>query len=105
MKTELIYEVTELEVHIHKTNPPRLHVTATGNASSGGHTNPRLVRRVYVVFPADGIQEYDFQIDVPDGPSTDDIKSHTVEDQWDNFPKELKGVRVYTKTNKMGKKI
>ena len=103
MNTELIYELTVLEAHIHKTNPPRLHVKATGNASSGGHTNPRLERRVYVKFPEDGIQEYDFLIDVPEGPSSDDIKSHTVEDQWEDFPKELKGVRVYGKTNSMEK--
>lgn len=46
-----------------------------------------------------------FKIDVPDGPTTDDIKSHTVEDAWENFPKELKGVRVYAKTNKVEKNV
>ena len=106
MNTESIYEITGLEVHIHKTNPPRLHVTATGNASSGGHTNPRLERRVYIDFPADGFQEYDFMIDVPEGPSTDDIKSHTVEDKWDAFPEgKLKGVRIYARNNKMEKEV
>lgn len=50
MSTELIYEVTKVEVHIHKTDPPRLHVTASGNANSGSQLNPRLERRIYIVF-------------------------------------------------------
>lgn len=105
MTTERIQEVTNVDIHIHKTNPLRLHVTATGNAISGSHINARLERRIYIVFPEDGIQEYDFVVNVPNGPSTDDIKNHTVEDRWDNFPNELKGVRVYAKTNKIEKNI
>lgn len=100
MSTQRIYEVTKVEIHIHKSNPSQLHVIATGKASSGGHKNPRLERRVYIVFPEDGIQEYDFVIDIPDGTSTDDIKEHTVEDNWEGFPLELKGVKVFGKTNK-----
>lgn len=99
MSIQRILEVATVEVHKHKTQPPRLHVTATGNASSGSHFNPCVEKRVYIIFPEDGIQEYDFLIDVPDGPGTSDIKSHTVEDEWDEFPDELKGVRVYAKTN------
>jgi len=105
MRTELIYEVTKVEAHIHKVNPPRLHVTAIGNASSGSQLNARLERRIYVVFPADGIQEYNFLIDVPDGPTTEDIKSHTVSDTWENFPTELKGVRVYAKSGNSESKV
>ena len=105
MHTDLIYEVTQVEAHIHKANPPRLHVTAIGNASSGSQSNARLERRIYVVFPTDGIQEYDFLIDVPDGPTTDDIKSHTVTDTWENFPMELKGVRVYAKSGNLESKV
>ncbi len=104
MHTELIYAVTAVVVHIHKSNPQRLHVTATGNASSGSQSNARLERRIYVVFPADGIQEYDFLIDVPDGPTTADIKSHTVSDTWESFPVELKGVRVYANSGNMEEK-
>lgn len=105
MHTELIYEVTQVEVHIHKTNPPRLHVTAIGNASSGSQSNARLERRIYVVFPADGIQEYDFFLDVPDDPTTADMKSHTVSDTWENFPTELKSVRVYAKSGNIEEKV
>ena len=99
MTSKKIHEVTKVDVHIHKSNPVRLHVTAIGTASSGSHTNPRLKRFIYVTFPADGIQEYDFLVDVPPGPVTDDVKDHTAEDQWESPSKELKGVRVYTETN------
>jgi hypothetical protein len=99
-KTELISEVTEVTVHINKTNPPQLVVRATGTASSGSHTNPKLERRIYVTFPADGIQEYDFQIIVPDGPGTTVTKEHTAENTWEDFPVDkLKGVKVYAKNN------
>ncbi len=90
-----------MEAHVHKTDPPRLHVTAIGEASSGSHLNARLMRRVYIIFPEDGIQEYDFIVDVPGGISTSDIKEHKVEDHWDSFPAELKGVRVYAQVNHM----
>ncbi|RYY48906.1 MAG: hypothetical protein EOO06_08815 [Chitinophagaceae bacterium] len=99
MDTQKILEVTAVEAHLDKTHPPTLHVTATGNASSGSQQNPRLERREYVEFPADGIQEYDFLIDGSAGPGTDDIKSHEVEDFWQNPPAELKGARVYAQTN------
>jgi predicted Zn-dependent protease len=105
MHTDLLYEVTAVEVHIHKTNPPRLHVTSTGNASSGSQTKARLQRRIYVVFPADRIQEYDILKDVPDGPTTDDIKSHTVSDTCEGFRMQLKGVKVYAKSGNMEGKL
>ena len=105
MSTELIYEVTKVQVHIHKTNPPEFHVTANGNANSGSQSNARLERRIYVDFPQDGIQEYDFYIDVPEGPTTDDIKEHTVSDTLVSFPDELKGARVYAKKNKIEEKL
>jgi hypothetical protein len=105
MHTERIFEIITMNVHIHKTNPPRLHLSATGNANSGSHSNARLERRVYIVFPEDGIQEYDFVVDVPEGLVTDDIKSHTVEDHWEDVPPQLKGVRVFAKINDMEKTV
>ena len=108
IKTELIMEVTEVEVTIQKTNPPQLVVKAVGNASSSSHFNPSLERREHVVFPDDGIQEYDFFINVPDGIITTDIKEgvKTDPDVWDNFPQDLlKGVRVSARNNKIEKAI
>jgi hypothetical protein len=105
MTTERISQINDLQVHVHKTNPPMLHVIAKGTASSGSHQNARLERRIYIIFPEDGFQEYDFVVDVPDGPTTDDIKTFTSENQWENFPNELKGISVYAKTNRMEKPI
>ncbi len=46
MNTELIYEVTKVDAHINKTNPPHLHVSATGNASTGSHSNPNSTKHI-----------------------------------------------------------
>jgi hypothetical protein len=98
MKTELISSVDKVTLSIEKSNPPILVVTAVGTASSGSHQKPKLERRIYVVFPADGIQEYNFNIDVPEGSATTDIKEHTVQDSWPGFPEnDLRGVRVFSK--------
>lgn len=99
MDPQKIFEVTEVEAHLDKTHPVTLRVTATGNASSGSQQNPRLQRREYVTFPEDGIQEYDFLIEGSAGPGTDDMKAHKVEEEWQNPPPALKGVRVIALTN------
>ena len=52
-----ISEVLTVRVRFNKKLPPEFVVSATGNVSTGGWTEPRLVPYVYVKPPQDGVQE------------------------------------------------
>lgn len=105
MNTQRIFKVTGVNLHIHKTNPPKLQVTALGEASTTSHHTPRLARREYIVFPEDGIQEYDFVIHAPAEPGAGVITPHQADDEWEGFPQALKGVRVHAKSNREEKMV
>jgi len=105
MIKDFIHEITSAEAHFSTLNPQALHITASAKASSSSHSKPRLVRRIYVAFPNDGIQEYDFFIDVPDGPIIEEFKTHTATHSWIGFTPELKGIKVISKTNKVVVKV
>lgn len=98
--TKKIIEVTEVTIEILKKNPPILAVTAKGNVSSGGWTNGQLIPFVYIMPPLDGIYEFDFVADEPTGVSTQVISEITSQTfMWDDFPRELNGVKVYASSN------
>ena len=105
MIKDFIHEITSAEAHFSKLNPQTLHITVSGKASSSSHSKPRLVRRIYVAFPNDGIQEYDFFIDVPDGPVIEEFKILTATHSWVGFTQDLKAIKVISKTNKVVVKV
>jgi hypothetical protein len=93
-----VSEITSLGLK--KSNPPALFVSAKGYVRTGGWTNPRLEPRVYVDPPEDGIQEYDFIADEPDGMVTQAIEvvnaSHVMQIDALTW---IRGVRIYAETN------
>ena len=100
-----ILRVDTVTVDLEKTNPPQLTVQAEGQVSSLGWTAPKLSIYVYVVPPADGIQEFDFMATPPSGvvaPSTEKVKaSYTIRD----MPSWVLGVRVHASSNNVEEKI
>jgi hypothetical protein len=98
--TKKVLEVTEVTVELLKKLPPALGITAKGNVSSGGWSNGKLIPFVYKTIPLDGIYEFDFIADEPSDISTQVISEITSNEfLWDDFPQEVKGIRVYASEN------
>jgi hypothetical protein len=105
--TRKIAEITDVTLTILRTDPPTLHISARGRAPTSGWSNPQLDPYVYITFPADGVQEFDFDAQPPPNgaivmpvftPLEASISIQPV-------PKEWKGVRVHATLNSMETKI
>lgn len=98
--TKKVFEVTTVTLVILKKNPPVLEINAYGKVSSGGWKKGKLIPYVYIAPPADGLYEFDFVAGEPNGASIQVISEITSEPfLWDDFPKDLKGVKVYSSSN------
>ena len=96
---EIVREVTDVSVSYLESQPPFLVVQAKGNVSTGGWSNPTLTRLVYVMPPADGIQEYEFRATPPSGIATEVISPVSASDRWHGPADWVRGVRVKAATN------
>lgn len=97
MKT--IREVTEVRLAVLESFPPKLQITASGNVPTGGWTNPRLNPFVNIQASPDGIYDFDFAADPPEGPATQVISPIHAVYVWDSFPADVRGVRVNSAQN------
>jgi hypothetical protein len=91
---EIIHEITEVRLAVLESFPPKLRITATGNVSTGGWSNPRLNPFVNIQAPPDGIYDFDFVADPPQGPAPQVISPIQAVYTWDSFSADVKGVRV-----------
>jgi len=95
-------EVKKVDLTLLKSQPPRLVINASGLVTTSGWVNGRLEPRFYIQFPADGIQDFDFVADPPEGITLMVILPITAKPvEWDNLPAALKGVRVHAQSNKI----
>ncbi len=94
-----IYEVTDVQLSILKSDPPMLSITAAGNVTTGGWTNPVLIPYVYIVPPEDGMYEFDFSANRPTGIVIQAISPIAASTIMEEIPKELKGVRIHASVN------
>jgi hypothetical protein len=102
----LVHEVTSVELEFEKSNPPNALVKAKGKVTTGGYTNPQLVQVLYVMPPADGIQDLLFFVDPPPtgGGATQVITEvETPQLRIWRIPDWFKGVRVRAQTNQIEK--
>ncbi len=98
--TKKVMDVTEVTLNIQKTNPPSLVISCHGIVNTGGWSHGKLVPFIYVMPPADGIYEFDFVANAPTGIVIQVVTPITAEDfVWEDFPAELKGVKVYASQN------
>lgn len=84
--------------NIEKSNPPQLTLHAIGKVNSSGWRGPSLAQRVYVVQPEDGIQDFEFYAEPPNGEvlwviSPISAETSIVLENW------MKGVRINSATN------
>ncbi len=94
-----IREVVEIKLAVLESFPPKLQITASGTVHTGGWSNPELTSFINIQSPSDGIYDFDFRADPPEGFAADVISPIHADYVWDNFPKKLKGVRVNTSQN------
>jgi hypothetical protein len=101
-----VMSVDTASAFILKSNPPQVGVAAAGKVPTSGWTHPALEAWLYIVAPADGIQDFDFVAQPPIGislPMVSPIAVHAVitrnpQDYWGEG-KPLKGVRIHAREN------
>jgi hypothetical protein len=98
-----IMSVASVSVALLKSKPPQLVITSSGFVSTSGWKNGRLEPRFYIDFPRDGIQDFDFVADPPEGIALMVVSGITAKPlEWENPPLEtLKGVRVHSQAKKI----
>lgn len=101
MATKKVLRVLHASLTVLKTHPPALHIHALGLVPTGGWTNGRLVPYMYIDFPADGIWDFDFEADEPQGIVPQVISVITADYNWPGFPENLEGVRIHSSSNKI----
>lgn len=92
---EKVLEVLEVSLAVLESFPPKLRIKASGTVPTGGWAHPRLDPYVYIQPPPNGIYDFDFVADPPEGPVTQAITPIEAVYTWENFPEEVKGVRVH----------
>ena len=96
---EKVLEVLEVHLAVRERFPPKLQITVSASAPTGGWTHPRLDPYVFVQPPPNGIYDFDFVADPPAGPAAEVLTPIEVAHVWENFPEEVKGVRVHATQN------
>lgn len=95
--TQIVLEVTEINLRIFESFPPKLQVTVFGTVPSTGWTNPQLVPYTYVQAPPDGIYDFDFMAIPPK-----DIVAQVISPiraRTEFFAEGVKGIRVHASLN------
>ena len=99
MSKSKIYDVKDVQLSILKTNPRMLSIVAKGTVPTGGWSEAELVPYVYIQPPSDGIYDFDFIAEPPDGIVTQGFAEITADHTIRQIPDGLKGVRVHASQN------
>ena len=98
---KLVLVVKEIQLSILKSNPPKLAITVIGVVPTSGWQNPELVEYIYVQAPPDGIYDFDFIAEPPQGTSLQVFTPITVSHVWDGKIEDIKGVRIHFSKGKI----
>jgi hypothetical protein len=94
-----IYKVYSVAARRLRGNPPQLAVSTHGIAPTRGWSQPRLVPREYHEPPEDGVMEYDFVADPPDGKLPRTVTPLSSSFFTCPIPDWVKGVRIIAAKN------
>lgn len=98
MKTIKVNNIDHVSVTLLGGNASSLEIVAKATNANNNYSNIRLEPHIYITPPQDGIWEFDMVGEVP--PITDGIIDHVAASyKWENFPKKVKGVKVYGNRN------
>lgn len=98
---ELIQSVEDADYRITDTNPPQLHVTATGTVTTGGWGFPQLKVYAQQKPPVQGVLEYDFMAEAPEDYQVviqQEMPIHANNLYHDYYP-GITAIKINTKTN------
>ena len=96
-ESQIVGKILSVDYVEEEILPPNLVVTVVGEVPTAGYSKTVLLRVVYVVPPADGIQDYILFSTPPAGPAAQVISQVTGKDTWKGYRKEapwIKGIRV-----------
>ena len=96
---EKILEVAEIELAVLESFPPKLRITASGTVPTGGWSNPKLDPYIYIQAPPNGIYDFNFVADPPEGVATQVISPIEAIFIMENFTSDVKGVRIHASQN------
>lgn len=96
---EKILEVTEIALAVLESFPPKLRITTSGTVPTGGWSNPKLDPYIYIQAPPDGIYDFDFVADPPEGVATQVISPIEAIYIRENLTPDVKGVRIHASQN------
>lgn len=96
-----VYSITHLSTATLESDPPILAIQIKGETSTPGWSGFKLIHRVYVTPPADGIYEADLVGMPPGGFVPQMIAPFAHAEFWKPFPDDLTGLKVYAATNSM----
>jgi hypothetical protein len=102
---EKIMKVSSVKLQIWKSKPPMLEIDCQGVVTTTGWTNGQLAPYYYIMPPQDGIYEFDFVADPPKEMALQVLTPISARFVWPSFPEDLKGVRIYSKTNDIVAKL
>lgn len=96
-----VYSVEKIEeLSVTNTKPGALYIKVKGIVPTGGWTNASLIEYTYVQPPTDGIWDFDFKAQSPEGRIVTQGFTHIrVEQTWHGKLDVIKGVRIHSSTN------
>ncbi|AFZ31683.1 hypothetical protein Glo7428_3197 [Gloeocapsa sp. PCC 7428] len=99
MDKKKVLEVQEIKLAILESFPPQLSITAIGTVPTQGWKNAELIPYVYIQPPIDGIYEFDFVAEPPEGIVAPALASIQANFRLETIPTNLRGVKVYASSN------
>jgi hypothetical protein len=80
---------------------PRMHIEASGTVNTGGWTHPELSPVDHGQAPSDGVYEFAFVAEPPQGPATQALSPIAATYTAENPPADLKAIRVIASENSL----
>lgn len=100
MAKRLVFSIDSMSLVLLRTDPPQLHITAHGYASSTGWTNPtlELIDEKTELSP-DGVLDFNFKAEPPSSVSLPVITPITASFTWTKDATKVIAVRIVARTN------
>jgi hypothetical protein len=84
---------------LEKSEPPQLAITAQGTVPTPGWRAPELIPYVYIQPPPDGMYDFDFVAEPPEGITPQVLTPIAVRHTVQSAPVDLIGVRIHASMN------
>lgn len=97
MAKKQLFSISQIQLGLLKSNPPKLSVTVSGLSTTSGWSDAEL-KPLEKKLSADGILDLDFIAEPPDGMALQVLSPITAHLVWEDDVDRLVGVKVYSRT-------